>query len=135
MKTQFSLLTAILLMASLTAAPALAQDAETDDDLDVSVIESSDNAESAVSKIELPEEASDEARENAASGLETANEAREKGQEGRDTAREARENAAGQASEAANQAQEARNAGASAADTARDASNDAADNAKNAARD
>jgi hypothetical protein len=119
MKTHTSLIALFLAIGSLGAAPVLAQDT-TGDALDV--VESSDNADAAISKIELPEQASEEARENAAFGLETANEARERGleqaQQGRDKAAEARANAASQASEAASQADSAQDAGRDAADSA-----------------
>ncbi|MEX1033782.1 MAG: hypothetical protein WDZ30_10525 [Cellvibrionaceae bacterium] len=114
MKPQSTLLTMLVVSASLAAVPALAQDANTttDDELDVSltVLEEGEGAEQAINNIELPEQASEEARENAAFGLETANEARQKGQEkaaeGREKASEARANADGLASEAASQARE-----------------------------
>lgn len=153
MKNQSILLTMLLVSASLLAAPALAQDTDSEDELDVSltVLDSGEGADSAISNIELPEQASDEARENAAFGLETANEARQKGQEkaaeGREKAREARANADGLASEAASQAQErvkdnisrgalenvpsdVRENLPGAAQDARDAGRDAADNAQ-----
>lgn len=112
MKLQLPIFAALVISASLLAAPAVAQDENTTDDLDVSltVVEAGQGAESAINSIELPEQASETARENAAFGLETANEARKKGlekaAEGQAKAREAREKAARLASEAGSQAQE-----------------------------
>ena len=84
-----SMLYAAVLLFGCVVSPAWAQD----DDLDVTlvVIEDENAAEERlVNDIELPLEASDQAHENASSGLETANQARQQGAEfGRQRAEEA----------------------------------------------
>ncbi|MCW8126062.1 hypothetical protein [Microbulbifer halophilus] len=68
-----------LLVSAPLSAPVFA-DGE-DLDVTVSVVEADDTVEDAVNVIELPEEASDTAREAAALGLSTANAARQRGEE------------------------------------------------------
>lgn len=74
---------------SLLASPAIAQDEE----ITIDVLDQEDALpEQVTSEIRLPDAASDQARESAAEGLDTANEARDKHREfGQDRAREARE--------------------------------------------
>ncbi len=80
--------TAALLVMGV-AMPAFAED---DLDVTMEVIEEDADEARFVRQIELPAGASEQARESAADGHETANEARERGREfGQERAREARE--------------------------------------------
>gem|GEM_PF-6059734 len=83
----------VFLLALLPFAAAVADEHEVDDDLVLEVIDDADaGEEDFVDEIRLPEQASDQARESAASGLETANEARERGRDfGQERAEQARE--------------------------------------------
>lgn len=88
--------TAGILLLGLVATPVWA-DEEEGDDVTMEVVSDADADEAEfVDEIELPEDASDTARTDAAFGIDTANEARTKaGEDGRafgqSTAREARE--------------------------------------------
>lgn len=88
--------TAGILLLGLIATPVWAQE-EDGDDVTMEVVSDADADEAEfVDEIELPEEASDTARENAAFGIDTANEARTKARDdgrafGESTSREARE--------------------------------------------
>lgn len=75
----------------LTASPVLSADHQ--DGLTMQAIEAENNAEEElISDITLPENASPQAHENAAYGLNTANEARRRGREfGQERAEQARE--------------------------------------------
>lgn len=83
------LLSTVAVAFSLLASPLWAQDEE----VTIEVVDDSQSEpEEVISEIRLPESASDEARENAAHGLDTANRAREKRREfGQERASEARE--------------------------------------------
>lgn len=109
--------TASILLLGLMAAPVWA-DEEPRDDVTMEVVSDpeADEAEF-VDEIELPESASDTARDNAAFGIDTANEARTKASEdgqafGESVSREARE----QGRDAGNAANARDGAGADAAD-------------------
>lgn len=88
--------TASILLLGLIATPVWAQE-EGGDDVTMEVVSDADADEAEfVDEIELPEEASDTARDNAAFGINTANEARTEASEdgrafGESTSREARE--------------------------------------------
>jgi flagellar biosynthesis/type III secretory pathway protein FliH len=136
----------LTMTAALLAGPTYADDESTDVGEDTMVVIEGDmTPEDIVSVIQLPEAASETARERAAKGLETANAAREDGQafgremsEGRgDAGREigeaAREAAANIAQDARESASEiAEQARESAADAAAEARQNAADAAANA---
>lgn len=83
------LLSTVTISLSLLASPLWAQD----EDVTIDVVgESESEPEEVTSEIRLPDSVSDEARENAAFGLDTANSAREKKREfGEERASEARE--------------------------------------------
>jgi hypothetical protein len=83
----------ILLAAMLFVWVSTGYAAEADvPEITMTVLESEDNAESVVSEIQLPANASPVAQERAAKGLSTANEARERGREfGQERAEQARE--------------------------------------------
>ena len=85
----------VLALAFAPLGAVVADEPEVDDDDDVEMEVVSDpeaGEEEFVEEIRLPEQASDQARESAAQGLETANEAREGGREfGQERAEEARE--------------------------------------------
>ena len=83
----------VFLLALLPFVTAVADEHDIDDDLVLEVVEDPDaGEEDFVDEIRLPTPVSDQARESAASGLETANEARERGREfGQERAEQARE--------------------------------------------
>lgn len=87
---------AILIPLSLPASPVFAQQ---DDEVTIDVVSDQDAMpEEVTSEIQLPEAASDQARESADDGLDAANSARENRREfGRDKASEARETREGNA--------------------------------------
>jgi hypothetical protein len=82
-----------LLLAVLPFGIASADEHDADDDLVLEVVDDPDaGEEDYVEEIRLPEQASDQARESAAGGIETANEARERGRDfGQERAEQARE--------------------------------------------
>lgn len=67
----------LLLTAGLIMSPAVYADDETEDTM--TVVEEGQTPEDVVHTLALPEDASDQARESAAFGLDTANRAREDG--------------------------------------------------------
>jgi hypothetical protein len=125
----------LMLASALVTGPAYAEEtAQEDDDLTMEVIEDGTTPEHITSRIQLPDAASDVARENAAKGLATANAAREdgrafgqgmaelRGEQGREigaAAREAAGEIAGDARQSATDA--ATEARQNAADVAADA--------------
>jgi hypothetical protein len=84
MKTKFNL--ALVLALGLALSGGVHAD---DDDVTLDVVELDQTPADIVNLIELPESASDQARDSSAHGLETANQAREL--RGNETAAEARE--------------------------------------------
>jgi len=116
-----------LFVSAQIALPAVADDGSGDDlDVTVTVVEADGSVEDVINVIELPEEASDVAKEAAAFGLAIANAARQRG-EGKIEDPEALEAMIeGAAAQAAEQAREA-------AKNAREAAQDAAKNANEAA--
>lgn len=100
--------TASILLLGLIATPVWADEEEGDDDVTMEVVSDADADEDPfVNEIELPEEASDTARTNAAFGIDTANEARTKASE---DGREFGESTAGEAREQGRDANDAANA-------------------------
>lgn len=83
------LVAAVALPLSLVATPVVAQ--EDEEALDV-VTDQEATPDEGTGELALPEDASEEGKENSAEGLDTANEAREKRREfGEERARDARE--------------------------------------------
>lgn len=90
MKTMKLSIAMLLTLGLIGATPVLAQGDE--DTMDV--MDESATPDEVMHRIELPEDASDTAREAAAFGLDTANEARERGRDfGQERAEQAREQA------------------------------------------
>lgn len=128
MKVHKKLLVMALFLSAQLAVPAHADDEADTDELDVTltVVEADEDVEDAVSTIELPEEASAVAKENAAFGLATANAARQRGED-------ESEEVEGTAAAAAEQAKEAaKNARETARESAKNANEAAEEAVKNA---
>lgn len=99
MKTMKLTVAILLALGLIGATPVLAQDDDgppenvpPEDAIDV--VDENTTPDEVMNRIELPEDASDTAREAAAFGLDTANEARERGRDfGQERAEQAREQA------------------------------------------
>lgn len=128
MKVHKELLVMALFFAAQLAVPAQADDEAGTDELEVTltVVEADENVEDVVNTIELPEEASEVAKESAAFGLATANAARQRGEEGAD---EIEGEAAGAAEQAKEAAKNAREAARESAKNANEAAEEAVKNA------
>jgi hypothetical protein len=109
----------LVLASALLAGNAYAEDEQPADDVTMEVLDDEAAPEDIISLIQLPDDASDTARENAAKGLETANAARAdgrafgqsmaelRGEHGREIGESAREAAADIANEARQSASDA----------------------------
>lgn len=124
-----------LFVSAPLSVPAFA-DGETDDlDVTVSVVEADGSVEDVVNVIELPEEASEVARETSAFGLATANAARQRGDEDvEEEIGDVEEELAGELEEAGETEAVAGEVAAQAADQAREAVKNAEEAAQEAAK-
>ncbi|MBB3063543.1 hypothetical protein [Microbulbifer rhizosphaerae] len=120
MKVQRKLLVLALFFAAQLAVPAQAEDETDSDELDVTltVVEADEDVEDAVNTIQLPEQASEVAKESTAFGLATANTARQRAKDESGEVKNEAKEAAEQAKAAAKSARESAKNGNEAAEEA-----------------